>query len=195
MCPAVQDGLLGPEDEGTANYSPNNTVSHPRRFDSSATLLWEPNISHCKFSIHKGNKYIAMQNSKRYIINTEWMMVIISIMHVEFVLYYSVKGTYILWFNKNIPEFSDQMQTTRNTIKTYSLKILTNYISKCRKCQECPQQNIMMFQSLQAEQNQIWNRYGDYEWNLHPLSHVQIQDTCFHHIYMLVNFQLFPWMK
>jgi len=39
MCPAVQDGLLGPEVEGTGNYSSNNTVSHPRRFNSSAALL------------------------------------------------------------------------------------------------------------------------------------------------------------
>jgi len=41
-----------PEDEGTAvlqtagNYSPNNTVSHPRRMESSAPVLW--NLQSCR---------------------------------------------------------------------------------------------------------------------------------------------------
>jgi hypothetical protein len=42
---------LDPEDEGTAvlqtsgNYLPNNTVSHPRRTESSAPVLW--NLKPC----------------------------------------------------------------------------------------------------------------------------------------------------
>jgi hypothetical protein len=53
------DGLTEPEDEGTrstsdtGNYTPSDMPSHPKRNESSATLLHAPQISTLDLQLHE----------------------------------------------------------------------------------------------------------------------------------------------